>query len=84
IVADIDTPAGRIAAVIQRAAGDLLESLTLFDTYQGPQIGDGKRSLTYRLSFRAADRTLSDDALTKVRAKIIKALAREAGATIRG
>jgi phenylalanyl-tRNA synthetase beta chain len=84
IVADIDVPASRIAGVIQRSAGETLEAVTLFDTYQGPQIGEGKRSLAYRLSFRAPDRTLSDDALTKVRAKIIKALAREVGATIRG
>jgi phenylalanyl-tRNA synthetase beta chain len=83
VVAEIDVPSARIAAVIERASGDLLESLTLFDTYQGPQIGEGKRSLAYRLSFRAPDRTLSDDALAKVRAKIIKALGRELGATIR-
>ena len=83
IVADIDTPSARVAATIRRAAGELLEALTLFDTYQGPQIGEGKRSLAYRLSFRAPDRTLSDDTLAKVRAKIIKALGREVGASIR-
>ena len=83
IIAGVDVSASRIADVIERAAGEMLESLTLFDVYEGPQLGAGKRSLAYRLSFRALDRTLSDDALVKVRAKIIKALERELGATIR-
>jgi phenylalanyl-tRNA synthetase beta chain len=47
-------------------------------------VGAGKRSLAYHLSFRAADRTLSDETLAKLRVKIIKLLEREAGASIRG
>ena len=84
IVAPAEVPETRVAALIRRGAGELLEALTLFDVYTGPQVGEGKRSLTYHLSFRAADRTLSDDALTKVRKKIIGGLEREIGATIRG
>ncbi len=84
VVADADIPAGRVAAVIHRAAGDLLENLTLFDVYSGPQVGAGRRSLAYRLSFRAADRTLSDEALIKVREKIVRLLERELNASIRG
>lgn len=84
VVAAHDVPAERIAAVIRRGAGELLESLTLFDVYTGPQVGEGKHSLAYRLAFRAPDRTLSDEALAKVRGKIIKLLERELGATIRG
>lgn len=84
VVAAIDAPAERVAAVIRQGAGDLLEALTLFDVYTGPQVGEGKRSLAYRLTFRALDRTLGDEAMAKVRAKIIKLLERELGATIRG
>ncbi|MCG8346154.1 MAG: phenylalanine--tRNA ligase subunit beta, partial [Chloroflexales bacterium] len=84
VVAALDIPADRVAAVIRQGAGNLLESLTLFDVYTGAQVGEGKRSLAYRLAFRAPDRTLSDDALVKVRAKIIKLLEREIGASIRG
>jgi phenylalanyl-tRNA synthetase beta chain len=84
VVAALDIPADRVAAVIRQGAGNLLESLTLFDVYTGAQIGEEKRSLAYRLTFRAPDRTLSDDALVKVRAKIIKLLEREIGASIRG
>jgi phenylalanyl-tRNA synthetase beta chain len=84
IVAPAEVPEARIAALIRRGAGELLERLTLFDRYTGPQVGEGKRSLTYRLVFRASDRTLSDEALAKVRKKIIGGLEREIGATIRG
>ena len=60
------------------------EAITLFDVYEGPQIGPGKRSLAYRLAFRAIDRTLSDADVNKLRAKIVRGLEREIGATIRG
>jgi phenylalanyl-tRNA synthetase beta chain len=83
IVAPDAVPEAQVADLIRRGAGELLESLTLFDLYTGPQVGEGKRSLTYRLSFRAEDRTLSDDDLARVRRKIIGGLEREIGATIR-
>jgi phenylalanyl-tRNA synthetase beta chain len=83
VVADTNVPVEQIVAAIRRGAGEWLESLTLFDVYSGPQVGEGKRSLAYRLSFRAPDRTLSDEALAKVRSKIITVLERETGATIR-
>ncbi|RRR73414.1 MAG: phenylalanine--tRNA ligase subunit beta [Candidatus Viridilinea halotolerans] len=84
IVAPVAIPEAQVASLIRRGAGDLLESLTLFDLYSGAQVGEGKRSLTYHLTFRAADRTLTDEALVKVRKKIIGSLEREIGATIRG
>jgi phenylalanyl-tRNA synthetase beta chain len=84
ILAALDVPAERVAAIIRKYAGAGLESLTLFDVYEGPQVGVGKRSLAYRLAFRAPDRTLSDAEVNKVRAKIVKGLEREIGATIRG
>ncbi len=84
IVAPLEVSEAQVAALIRRGAGDLLESLTLFDVYTGPQVGEGKRSLTYHLTFRAPDRTLTDEALLKVRKKIIGGLEREIGATIRG
>ncbi len=84
IVAPLEVPEARVAALIRRGAGELLEALTLFDVYTGPQVGEGRRSLTYHLSFRASDRTLSDAELAKLRRKIIGGLEREIGATIRG
>ena len=84
IVAPVAVPEARVAALIRRGAGDLLAALTLFDVYTGPQLGADKRGLTYHLTFRATDRTLTDEALAKVRKKIISGLERELGATIRG
>ncbi|MEF3274120.1 MAG: phenylalanine--tRNA ligase subunit beta [Chloroflexus sp.] len=83
IVADETVSEAQIRTVIQRSAGEYLESLTLFDRYSGPQVGVGKRSLTYHLVFRAPDRTLLDETLAKIRKKIIANLERELGATIR-
>ncbi len=83
IVADETVSEAQIRAVIQRSAGEYLERLTLFDRYSGPQVGAGKRSLTYHLVFRAPDRTLLDETLAKIRKKIVGNLERELGATIR-
>ncbi|NJP04231.1 MAG: phenylalanine--tRNA ligase subunit beta [Chloroflexaceae bacterium] len=83
VVVANDVPAERVVGLIRQGAGALLESVSLFDIYSGPQIGAGKRSLAYRLAFRASDRTLTDEALTKVRNKVIKLLEREIGASIR-
>ncbi|NTW03952.1 MAG: phenylalanine--tRNA ligase subunit beta, partial [Oscillochloris sp.] len=83
ITVSLEVPETQVATIIRRGAGELLEALTLFDVYSGPQVGEGKRSLTYHLAFRAADRTLTDEVLTKLRKKIIGGLEREIGATIR-
>lgn len=84
LTVDTSVTAAQIELVIRRSAGDLLEHLVLFDRYSGPQVGEGRRSLTYHLRFRAADRTLSDDVLVKLRKKIIGNLERELKATLRG
>jgi phenylalanyl-tRNA synthetase beta chain len=83
-VVDESIPAEQVTAAIRRSAGDMLEALTLFDIYSGAQVGEGHRSLAYRLTFRAPDRTLTDEALAKIRAKITRLLEREVGASVRG
>jgi phenylalanyl-tRNA synthetase beta chain len=84
LVVNIDVPSERVVEAIRKYAGALLESLTLFDIYEGPQVGAGKRSLAYHLTFRALDRTLNDAEINKVRTKIVRGLERDVGATIRG
>ena len=54
-------PADAVADALRRAGGSLLESVHLFDVYRGPGIGEGFRSLAYRLRFCADDRTLTDE-----------------------
>jgi phenylalanyl-tRNA synthetase beta chain len=84
VIAGLDVPTDQVAAAIRKYAGAALESLELFDVYEGPQVGPGKRSLAYRLTFRAMDRTLSDADVGKIRAKVIRGLEHDIGATIRG
>lgn len=83
VVVGVDVPAQRVADAIRKYAGAGLESLILFDVYEGPQIGEGKRSLAYRLAFRSMDRTLSDTEVNKSRNKIVRGLEHDVGATIR-
>jgi phenylalanyl-tRNA synthetase beta chain len=84
LIVGLDVATDQVVTAIRKYAGASLESLALFDVYEGPQVGAGKRSLAYRLTFRAQDRTLSDADVSKVRAKIVRGLEHDIGATLRG
>ena len=72
LVCDKTVLAGDVEKILRKCGGALLESVTLFDVYEGEQLGEGKKSLAYSLLFRANDRTLAD---TEVNEKIDKMLA---------
>ena len=57
---------------VRDGAGELLEDVRLFDVYTGPQIGDGRKSVTLALRFRAADRTLTEDEASAARDAAVK------------
>ena len=80
---DAEIPAERVVEEVRKAGGDLLESVDLFDVYQGPQVPDGKRSLAYSVTFRAPDRTLNDAEVTTIRNRIIAKLQVSLQATLR-
>ncbi len=84
VIATSAVPAAQIEAVIREHAGPLLESMVLFDEYAGAPIPAGQRSLAFRLTFRAADRTLADSEVNKLRERIVAKLHSELGATLRG
>jgi phenylalanyl-tRNA synthetase beta chain len=65
--------AERVEKAIKQAAGNVLVDLALFDVYRGEGVPEGLRSLAYRLRLQASDRTLADDELTALRAKIVAA-----------
>ena len=67
--------AGQIEAVIRKNGGKHLESMKLFDIYEGSQIKAGYKSMAYSLSFRAKDRTLEEKDITEVMNKILGGLA---------
>ena len=83
VIVDEDVTAGQVQEAIERAGGDMLVGVRLFDIFRGPQIGEGKKSLAYNLTYQAPDRTLTDEEATRVRNRIIKGLDRDLGAKIR-
>ena len=60
LVVDATTAAAEVEDALRDGAGDLLESIRLFDVYTGDQIGEGRKSLAFALRFRAPDRTLTE------------------------
>jgi phenylalanyl-tRNA synthetase beta chain len=82
VVAD-EVPADVVADVLRSAGGDLVESVTLFDVFRGPRIGEGKRSLAFRLRFCSLDHTLTDEEVGTLRSQCIDAAAAQVGAALR-
>jgi phenylalanyl-tRNA synthetase beta chain len=76
-------PAADLEATLRASGGDLLESVRLFDVYRGGSMPAGRRSLAFRLRFRAEDRTLGVEDLTKLRQKAIEAALQSHGAELR-
>ena len=75
--------ADEVADVLRAGAGELLESIHLFDVYRGPGIGEGARSLAYRLRFCSPERTLTDAEVGELRARCIEAVEGRFGAVLR-
>ncbi len=84
VVVDEAVPAAQVEAVIRKAGGKRLVDVQLFDVYRGPQIGEGKKSLAYHLTYQDMEKTLTDKDAAKIRKRIIKALQRELKAQLRG
>ncbi len=83
VVVDETIPADRVQALIAQSGRPLLVDARLFDVFRGEQLGAGKKSLAYSLTFQADDRTLTDDVVAKQQAKIVQRLERELGAKLR-
>ena len=88
IVAE-DVPAATVEAALRagidrHGAGELLESIRLFDLYTGEQAGEGHKSLAYTLRFRAADRTLTAEETTAARDAAVTETTERVGAVLRG
>ncbi|MEV0321293.1 phenylalanine--tRNA ligase subunit beta [Streptomyces sp. NPDC050658] len=84
LVVSQDVPAAEVEKVLREGAGELLESIRLFDVFTGEQIGEGKKSLAYALRFRAADRTLTVDEASAARDAAVALAAERTGAVLRG
>ncbi len=79
---DEEVPAADVRAAVLEAGGELLRSAEVFDLYRGEQVGEGRKSLALRLTFRAPDRTLTDEEVAGLRERIRSRLA-EIGGSLR-
>lgn len=92
LVVSEDVAAERVAAALRSAGGALLESVRLFDVYRDEvstpdgerRLPEGTKSLAFSLSYRAADRTLSDEDVRPVHEKVIRKVGAAVGAEVRG
>ena len=83
VIVDEGIPAARVHDIIAQTGVPLVRSVVLFDVYQGEQIGAGRKSLAYRLTYQADDHTLTDRQVARFRRKIVGRLERELGAMLR-
>jgi phenylalanyl-tRNA synthetase beta chain len=84
LVVDASVPAAEVETALVDGAGELLESVRLFDVYAGEQVGAGRKSLAYKLTFRADDRTLTAEEAVAARDLAVSQAATRVGATLRG
>lgn len=83
MLVDKTVPVADIEEIIRKASGKMLESINLFDVYEGEQIPEGKKSVAYNAVYRAADRSLTGDEVQKVFDKAVKNLEYNLGAQLR-
>ena len=83
LVVDDSVHASEVEQALRAGAGELLESIRLFDVFTGPQVGAGKKSLAFALRFRAPDRTLTEAETAAARDAAVAAAADAVGAVQR-
>jgi phenylalanyl-tRNA synthetase beta chain len=81
LIVESTVSAADVEGALRAGAGDLLESITLFDRYD--KIGDGKISLAFTLTFRAPDRTLTGAEVSAMREAAVVAAEKATGAVLR-
>ena len=83
LVVPLSTRYGDVEESLRAGAGDLLESIELFDVYVGDQLGTDQQSLAYRMHFRAPDRTLTTEEVNTARDAAVARAAQDHGAVQR-
>jgi phenylalanyl-tRNA synthetase beta chain len=82
VVVPSETPAAQVRAAVLAGGGALLHAADVFDSYEGEQLGEGKKSLALSLEFRAPDRTLTDEEVEAAR-ESVRAELEKIGGTLR-
>ncbi len=83
LVVPVEVPAAELLATVVEGAGELLEQARLVDDYRGTGVGEGEKSLTFALRFRATDRTLTAAEATQAKNGAVALAATRFGATLR-
>jgi phenylalanyl-tRNA synthetase beta chain len=81
-IAGIEQPVAELEQAVRKAAGKNLEDCYLSAVFEGGRIPPGKRSLSFRLVFRAPDRTLTDEEVNKQQDRILRSVEKQFGATL--
>lgn len=84
LVVNQETVSGALKEIILSAGAPLLKEVHVFDLYEGEKMEQGKKSIAFSLKYMAPERTLTDEEVTKVHEKVLKALEEKAGAILRG
>ena len=83
IVVDKETLSDMPTELIYTTGGDAVDSVRLFDVYEGEQVPEGKKSLAYTITYHSATETLTDKAVNTLHDEVVKCLNRELGAELR-
>ncbi|OZC61548.1 phenylalanine--tRNA ligase subunit beta [Rhodococcus sp. 06-621-2] len=84
VVVERSVPSADVEAALRAGAGDLLESIRLFDVFEGEQVGADRKSLAFALVFRGSDGTLTEAQATEARDAAVAAAKNAVGAELRG
>lgn len=76
VVVNDEVPVAELEKAIRKAVGSILEKVTLFDVYKGEQIDAGKKSVSFSISMRSHDGTLTDEQADKAMSKVVDALSK--------
>jgi phenylalanyl-tRNA synthetase beta chain len=82
-ILDQDVPAGRALQAIQKVDKNLIKAVSVFDVYEGANLGAGKKSLAFTIRLEPSERTLTDDEISGIMAKIIQTMKQETGGELR-
>jgi phenylalanyl-tRNA synthetase beta chain len=77
-------PAAAVATTIRSSGGELVQAVDLFDVFRSDSLGDGRRSLAFRVRFQAPERTLTDVEVAELRGSIVAEVERTHDAALRG
>ncbi len=83
LVIDREFPAAELVKTVRELGTELLEDVTVFDVYEGQSVARGKKSIALALTYRAKDRTLTDEEVNRVHAALVEAARTRLGAELR-